>query len=159
METHVHPVSKTPIDAVRIGPGATLREGDMYDSSSGKWEQQRLIAGCKLEAGCETIWLRPQDISAEAYVLLAHLTQHEFLLTETTHWKVIPTPRWARDTSMDWRVADQGAPQELIDYGYVALLTEMQEFVDRDAAVIPIAQRPKIFALTSIGRERGNRGK
>lgn len=32
-----HPLSKTPILGYRLEPGDTIRIGDIYDSSSGKW--------------------------------------------------------------------------------------------------------------------------
>jgi len=42
-----------------LEPGDTLEEGDLYNSTSGKWESSPMFAGSLLFEGCKTTWVRP----------------------------------------------------------------------------------------------------
>ena len=57
---HTHPkpvVSK--VYGRRLTCGVLLKKGDVYDSSSGRWEEiPEFLIGQTIEAGCETYFVR-----------------------------------------------------------------------------------------------------
>ncbi len=52
-----HPVSGASIFGEVLGPGDEMKEGDMYSSSSGKWEPCP-SPGLTIPSGGEVIWVR-----------------------------------------------------------------------------------------------------
>ena len=42
-----------------LGPGDVIQEGDLYWSTSGKWEEC-VFVGAEIRSGCTTAFLRPK---------------------------------------------------------------------------------------------------
>ncbi len=59
MQTHTHPVSGKVIVGTRLMPGDTIQHGDVYDSTSGGWDELSWPVGKAIQDGCQTIWVRP----------------------------------------------------------------------------------------------------
>lgn len=58
-EIHRHPLFPHRIvEGRRLNPGEIIQANDVYDSTSGRWENAP-CSGIILQQGCETIWVRP----------------------------------------------------------------------------------------------------
>lgn len=59
-EQHTHPMNPSQIVfGRRLHAGETIQVGDVYDSTSGKWEKA-LCSGSILRKGCATYWVRKE---------------------------------------------------------------------------------------------------
>lgn len=123
MQEYNHPVSGIKIRGVRLGDGAFIKKTDYYDCSDGSWRHSPHYSDnrseVRIKPGCQTIFIRREDISPEAKNLLMYLTANNLLLTRRSWWKAIPSLKWKNDGRMDWRVRDQACVQELIEYGFL----------------------------------------
>jgi len=58
---HKHP---TPVDPVvygrRLTTGEVIQKGDLYASTTGKWEENEHCIGQTIHSGCQTYWVRPE---------------------------------------------------------------------------------------------------
>lgn len=54
-----HPISGLEIPGRKLKSGETIQNGDMYDSSSGKWEPLQSSNGAKVPGGSHVTWVRP----------------------------------------------------------------------------------------------------
>lgn len=122
MAQHVHPVSQIPLGGMRLGLGATLRGTDQYASSDGNWRPAASWAGCSLQSGCPTVWVRPGvELSPEGRALLGYLVQWNFYLTQRGNmWIVVPSAKWKYDGRIPWEVQHPECIEELRDYGFIA---------------------------------------
>jgi len=68
VEIHIHPMVKVRRDQVifgrRLRAGETIQEGDVYDSTTGKWEKAP-CPGLVIAGGCTTYWVRPESSGEE----------------------------------------------------------------------------------------------
>lgn len=159
MNQYLHPVSLIPLEGMRLGPGAMIRETDLYDSTDGSWRPAP-CAGATLQEGCTTVWVRPEaKLSTEGRQLLSHLVHNPtYGLTQRSGmWIVVPSAKAKYDGRMQWEVRHPECVQELIDFGLVA----------PTPVILSLEQLPLDFAwpqagdvicyLTEAGREEGRR--
>jgi hypothetical protein len=142
MIEHIHPTSGATIRGMLLPPMTELLPGDRYDSTSGSWEEQHILAGCAIDLGCETLWIRPSGdlatLSEEGKDLLRYLADHNLLLTEDLwHWKIIPSLHWKDDGRMDWGVKHPDCIPNLIARGFL----------------LPHPSDPEVYEVTEAGRE------
>ena len=60
-ELHTHP--KDPSQVVygeRLKAGEVIQPNDVYDATSGKWEEAPFFSGMVLQEGCQTYWVRKE---------------------------------------------------------------------------------------------------
>jgi len=53
-----HPENNSIISGKELGPGTTLKAGDLYASSDGTWKKCP-SPGSVIEEDCEAVWVRP----------------------------------------------------------------------------------------------------
>src|SRR2546422_1008113 len=111
--TYVNQWSDRHVEIVgmRLVPGATIQARDVYDSTDGSWREAGGAAQLVIRAGCQTIWVRPQEarvhsgelLSANASILLGYLAQlgGTYCIAKpdnhrATHY-LLPTPNWNWD--------------------------------------------------------------
>lgn len=126
MQRHVHPVSGEVITGIQLVEGAILRDEDVYDSTTGKWERLPIMTGGRLSQ-TRTIWVRPQGISDEARHLLMILSVrggnlYHCIAERSGIYYHIPVPDFDWDTRVQTnRVQHPRAIQELVDCGYLSV--------------------------------------
>lgn len=124
MQRHVHPVSGEVIEGIRLVEGAVLREEDVYDSTTGKWEAGP-CAGLTLQ-NTRTIWVRPQNLSGDAKALLVALTYYKGELFATigkrdSQYWLIPTADFDWDPRVGLKsIRHPELLRELVDFGYLS---------------------------------------
>lgn len=64
--TYSHPISGDKLSGIRLGWGATSQDGDLYDSTGGKWLPMPCV-GTTVHYGCQTIIVRPENRVARDY--------------------------------------------------------------------------------------------
>ena len=150
MNVCIHPKSGVQVQGMQLVRGVVLQKSDLYDSTSGKWENCPCVGGT-VPNGQHVVWIRPNtELSAEGKVLLTYLTQNNFLLTYLYWWKVIPSPRWRYDGRMDWRVLQPECVQELIDFGFVSALSP-REIDYGYEGIFHSPQENEIYQVTEAG--------
>jgi|GEM_PF-3585555 len=61
-ETFIHPQSEKEIFGEQLVPGDVLREGDVYPSTTGEWQDCPAgLPGQKLGPKCVGFWVRPEQ--------------------------------------------------------------------------------------------------
>jgi hypothetical protein len=136
MNVHKHLLSQEEIHGIKLGPGAVLGELDRYDSRNGCWTLCP-APGLTIRSGCETIWIRPGELTRGGKDLLRQLYQNNALLSDFGHWRMIPTANAKRDGRVGDAVNSVGAIQEMIDLGFVC----------KDES------DPQLYPLTETGRK------
>lgn len=127
MNSHLHPISKRPIEGILLVPGAILRDTDMYDSSDGKWRSCP-CPGSTLQAGCETVWVRPGQFDLATNAILRCLSHNGFFLLRVRgEWKIIQDPPLKSDDQLRARITYLEFVQNLIDFG---LIVQDRELTD-----------------------------
>ena len=72
MTRFIHPLSGIPVFGELLKPGDELKEGDVYPSSSGQW-QNCPVLGLKIQPGCTTIWVRPEMTNELHMLCIDHI--------------------------------------------------------------------------------------
>ena len=142
MTEHIHPRSGVAICGTLLPPTTELLPGDRYDSTSGNWEEQPILAGCTIGPGCETTWVRPSGdlstLSNEGKGLLCYLADNNLLLTKDSwHWKAIPSLHWKHDGRMDGAVQHPDCIPDLIARGFL----------------LPCPDDSEVYEVTKAGHE------
>ena len=58
---HKHPNPVIPqVHGRRLAPGEVIQKGDVYASSSGKWEENENCVGLTIAINCQIYWVRPE---------------------------------------------------------------------------------------------------
>ena len=136
LSVYEHPITKKPISGVRLGRGAVIRNGDVYDSTTGDWAPAP-AAGITIRLGNVLVWVRTTPPSATAMELLQELCRPGYYLVfGEGHWRTIPHLAWKHRQEMDWRVATKDA-EELAEYGF----TE------------PVPEHKQVYRVSAAGRE------
>lgn len=115
-----HAETGTKVTGVRLGPGATINDNDVYNSSDGKWRRSDNFVHTVIARGCMTVWIRTTGLSDSARDLLEQLIIRTQYLTNLTGvgWKRIPTPGEIADDRVHWHV-DPLAAEELRSAGLI----------------------------------------
>lgn len=66
METFTHRLSGATITGTRLAPDATIEPTDRHDFTNGKWELAGNHAGCRVPAGDQVFWVRPDPDKTDA---------------------------------------------------------------------------------------------
>ena len=132
--------SSTFFSVLRLATGTELREGDLYLSSSGRFESCP-VPGLEIQPGCRTLWFRPTaTFSDESEVLLRYLAATGFLLVRNysrkDQWRFVPSIDSAHDGRMDWTVVNPEPIPNLIDVG----LLESYPLEDEVYRLTPLAR-------------------
>src|SRR5271167_1453826 len=100
----VHPISNTAIDGMELAAGAVLKETDVYDSTTGRWEPiPPGIVEMTLRVRHAAKFVRPRgELSDAGKGVLAYLARWNLCLTERAWWVAIPSPHHKNDGRMDW---------------------------------------------------------
>lgn len=129
MQMHAHPEPPGNIvRGVRLGTGAMIREGDLYNSSGGRWERAGSSwTGAVIQLGCETVWVRECELSKPNEELIARLVRnHEYITRWGGIWRRIPSPRAKEDGRINWPLPAGASLAELLELGLVAPLLDDQ---------------------------------
>lgn len=60
-EYHIHPITRIRVYGTRLVVGDSITEGDVYASTTGKWEKALpVLFGRKLQKYCRAYWVRPE---------------------------------------------------------------------------------------------------
>jgi hypothetical protein len=60
-EMHIHPQPRSAvIFGRRLSVGEIIQEGDVYDSTTGKWEECPSCVGQTINKSCTGYWVRPE---------------------------------------------------------------------------------------------------
>ena len=60
LEQHIHPMNPSQVVfGGRLQAGETIQAGDVYDSTSGKWEKAPCL-GVVLQEDCNIYWVRKE---------------------------------------------------------------------------------------------------
>ncbi|MFC1729788.1 hypothetical protein ACFL6I_05575 [candidate division KSB1 bacterium] len=55
-----HPKSGKIVVGRQLNTGEEIRDGDVFASETGCWEDDPSLQGSKIDEGCIIIWVRPQ---------------------------------------------------------------------------------------------------
>jgi hypothetical protein len=154
VQTITHQFGGPPVQGMPLVPGAVIRQGDRYDSTSASWEACEWVVGLPVPAGNHVVWVRSTDLSEEALILLGFLTRFPGGLyshvweSSPGRYDVVPFANWTPfDATFQWAthdVHDARCVQELIDFGYLALGPKQ-------------GRRPN-YSVTPSGWERSRQG-
>lgn len=90
MQTIKHGHGGPDIVGIRLMPGTIINEGDVYNSTTGKWEANSLHVGGKVPAGDHVIWVRPAIRREGMFSPEARATADAFLEHKKAHPEPVP---------------------------------------------------------------------
>lgn len=98
MQDYIHPLNADEVlRGNKLGAGKVLQEGDMYDSTTGKWEEcPSSLLGSRVNGRSPAIWIRPATIQACTYC---------------EDKKRMPTDIWAETKAM-WQPCSECCKEE-----------------------------------------------
>jgi len=145
---HIHSNSTETVLGIALVRGATLREGDIYDSTSGKWVACS-IAG-EILGHTMAQWVRPRNLTPQEKILLASLVAPDLKscyciaknVSDSRRYLVIPSPTYNGDTRISiGGVNNTECIEPLLDFGILVKSLSESEYGD------------EIYLLSKKGQE------
>ncbi len=156
MGVYEHPEGGGIICGMQLVPGAILRPGDVYASTTGAWEECP-CSGAML-GSVTSIWVRPEvDLSDEGLGVLTDLMRlGGDWCVAMRHRKFyrVPDPEWNWDERLDPAEITCGeCIQELVDFGLLkSMICPVGGASSDYATVVWGKSENQVFCLTEAGR-------
>lgn len=160
VQTFKHSCGEDVVKGLQLFPGARLRAGDLYESSSGKWTPCPGFEG-RLEHA-QPIWVRPKArLSKEAKKLLktwANYSNHQIRVMRQDrqsdfYFLCVPWFNWDGRLPLELATADLDVIQELLDYGYVTAEFVLVRNPDTEHSTAAPGSVNETYILNESGRD------